>query len=146
MTRAGLIQPAIRPSTSQTRGREESNQAPVGRDARARKAKKGKKKGKAKDKGGVGASLGIGVGGLDGWEEEDEGQRRKRRSAVMIGEDEGVMFADNDADAWEPMASVAPEFLPQVSAGMATARSLTSGTTMPSKRKSKSKTKSKPDS
>lgn len=141
MTRAGLIQSFIRPVTQQPR-RDEANQAPVARDAkRTAKGKKGKRKGRAEDKRGVGvgASLGIGVGSLDGWEEEDDGRRRRRRANVLIGEDEGVMFTENNNDAWDPMAAIAPEFRPQVAAGMASARSLTSGTTMPSKRVSKSK-------
>jgi len=135
MTRAGLIQPAIRPTTQRQDG-----QAPVGRDAkRPGKARKGRKKKKADQKGGlgVGASLGIGVGSIDAWEEDEDGQRRRKRANIAIGDDEQVYFADNSSDQWDPMASIAPEFKPQVAAGMASARSLTSGTTMPSRRAKK---------
>lgn len=125
----GTIRP---PTTEQQRETDRSGQAGPSVDRGAGKAGKAKKKGKADGKTGigVGGSLGIGIGSVDGYEDDGEEQRKRRRANWALGEDEPVIMNPTDGRIGDRLASIAPEFRPQMIARMAAANSMSSGTTL----------------
>lgn len=124
----GLLQRSLQNLGSQIRGLRtgegETGGAKLGRSAR---------KGLKKAKEGLG-SLGIALGfteGVDGYEEESDEQRsRKRRQRALLGEEEMLFVPRDGTQGRDLQSTVAPEFRAQVSAGLASANSMTSGSTM----------------
>jgi hypothetical protein len=112
-----------------------------GQEGRVRgeaKAKKGKKSGKAKGKKGIGGAEGadgaggaggIGVGTVDAFDLDPDEQRRRARAYELIGEDEEYILVERDGSNRDLMATVAPEYLAQVTSGIARAHTLTIGST-----------------
>ena len=126
--------PTIRPTTTeQQRETDRSGQTGPGVAPGTGKAGKAKKKGKADGKTGigVGGSLGIGIGSVDGYEDDGEEQRKRRRANWALGDgDEPVIMNPSDGRTGDRLASIAPEFRPQMLARMAAANSMSSGTTL----------------
>ncbi len=95
--------------------------------------KKGKAR-KAKDAGGakgLGGALGLARAGyVDAWEDDDEGQRRRRKSRLVLGDDEAPVFIAKTGEHRDLSATVAPEFRAQVAAGLVRANTLTAGSTL----------------
>ncbi len=102
-------------------------------DSQGAKLNRSAKKGLKKAKGGL-SGLKVAFGfteAVDGYEEESDEQRsRKRRQRALLGE-EAMMFVPKDGTQSRDLQStVAPEFRAQVSAGLASANSMTAGSTM----------------
>ncbi len=125
----GTIRP---PTTEQRRETESTGQPGPGVAPGTGKAGKAKKKGKADGKTGigVGGSLGIGIGSVDGYEDDGEEQRKRRRANWALGDDEPMIMNPTDGRTGDRLASIAPEFRPQMIARMAAANSMSSGTTL----------------
>jgi len=73
----------------------------------------------------------LGLSNVDAYEEEtpDENQRKKR-TRQLLAQDEPVYVARGMNDKRELNTTIAPEFRAQVAAGLASANSFTSGSTL----------------
>jgi hypothetical protein len=73
----------------------------------------------------------LGFSGVDEWtpEEQDE-QRRRKRARELLGDDEPTFTGNGQKDPRRDLSTVAPEYRAQVSAGLAAANSMTTGSTL----------------
>ncbi|MCC7072588.1 MAG: hypothetical protein IT383_14765 [Deltaproteobacteria bacterium] len=73
---------------------------------------------------------GLGFSGVDDFDgaAEDE-QRRRKRARELIGDDEPTLVP-KEAEPRRDLSTVAPEFRAQISAGLAAANSMTTGSTL----------------
>ncbi len=81
------------------------------------------------------ASLGsakkaTGFSEVDAYNDDVEGERRKRKAQKFFGDDEPSFIGVRTEDPKRDLSTVAPEFRAQVSAGLATANSQTAGSTL----------------
>ena len=102
-------------------------------DSQGAKFTRAGKKGLKKAKGGFGG-LKVALGfteAVDGYEEEsDEERSRKRRTRALLGQEEMLFVAKDGAQSRDMSATIAPEFRGQVASGLAAANSMTAGSTM----------------
>src|SRR4051794_21510268 len=92
---------------------------------------RGAKKAAGKAKAGLGKiKKSLGFSGVDEFQpEEQDQQRRRKRARELLGDDEPT-FSGAPKDQRRDLSTVAPEFRAQVSAGLAAANSMTTGSTL----------------
>lgn len=118
------------PTKSKTdKSRNSEAGAALGGLGKGGRAKKGRRKGRSGSLG-VGVADGVDIREVDAWEDDPEQQRRKQSFLDLLDADDAVLLNDDVEDLLEPMETIAPEFRPQVSTRMASARSFTSGSTL----------------
>lgn len=125
----------LRPLPTKTKTDKSRNSeagAALGGLGKGRRSKKGRRKGRSGRSGslGVGVADGVDIREVDAWEDDLDQQKRKQSFLDLLDADEAVLLNDDVEDLLEPMETIAPEFRPQVSTRMASARSFTSGNTL----------------
>ena len=89
------------------------------------------KKAAGKAKAGLGKiKRSLGFSGVDDFDPEIEDQRRRKRARELLGDDEPAFAGVQKKDPKRDLSTVAPEFRAQVSAGLAAANSMTTGSTL----------------
>jgi hypothetical protein len=72
----------------------------------------------------------MGFSDVDAFNADEEEQRRRKKAQRFFGDDEPSFVGVRTEDPRRDLSTVSPEFRAQVSAGLATANSQTSGSTL----------------
>jgi hypothetical protein len=101
-------------------------------EGKAARFGKSARRGLAKAKSGFSAltSRFGGMSEVDAYEEDIADQDRRRKARQLLGDQDGELFTLPRSENRDLSATVAPEFRAQVTAGLATANSMTTGSTV----------------
>ena len=72
----------------------------------------------------------LGFSAVDGFDDDVDDQRSRKRARTLIGHDDRVVYAEKTHHNGDINKTVAPEFRAQVAAGLAGANSMTTGSTI----------------
>jgi hypothetical protein len=122
----------VRDTAREARAREEAKEA-----REAKKGAQGGTVGRAAKKAVGRAKAGLdklrrtlGFTGVDEYDEAEDEQRKRKRQRELLGDDDPQFAGVPNGDPRRDLSTIAPEFRAQVSAGLAAANSMTTGSTL----------------
>jgi hypothetical protein len=128
--RRGL--PQARDTTRDARDRQKAEGGQGGQEGVGGAVGRAAKKAVGKAKAGLDKlKKSLGFSGVDEFDpEQEDRERKKKRARELLGDDEPSFAGVPQKDARRDLSTVAPEFRAQVSAGLAAANSMTTGSTL----------------